>query len=99
MLLFTEIQSENIYKSNDSLVSMCKREGGLYGDQARFIFTDAPAMYDWLGHTQEEANNLLKLYYAPNPDVQQIVIDEFKVVPLTVDQYLRKIAFADEGSF
>jgi hypothetical protein len=99
MLIFTEVLSTNLYKSRDELVEMAKREGGLYGDQGRYISTDCPTLYDWAGHTQAEANNLLKLFYGPNPESQQFVIDVFKIVPLTVDQYLSKRAFADEYSF
>lgn len=99
MILFTEVLSTNLYKSTDELVEMSKREGGLYGDQGRYIATDCPTMYDWTGHNQDEANKLLKLFYGPEPQAQQMVIDTYKIVPLTVDQYLTKQAFADEYSF
>lgn len=46
-----------------------------------------------------EAQNLLKLHRPQAPEVQAITIDQFRMIALTVDNYLTKRAFSTEGAF
>jgi hypothetical protein len=47
----------------------------------------------------QEASQLLSLDRPSDPEVQAITIDEFRQIRLTVDNYLSKQAWADEGTF
>ena len=46
-----------------------------------------------------EAQNLLKLHRPEAPECQAITIDTFRMIPITVDNYLSKRAFSTEGAF
>lgn len=98
MLISTQVFTDNI-KDNAamSLVDMSRVDGGLYGDTKRWISTDVLKTYPWGGDA--EAENLLKTHRAPDPKEQIVTIDNFRMIPLTVDQYLTKRAFSDEGTF
>lgn len=57
-----------------------------------YYSTDVLKSFDWLG--DEEAQNLLKLHRPEAPEVQEITISKFRMIPLTVDNYLTKRAFS-----
>lgn len=97
MLISTQVFTNNIYDTKSTLVEMSRVDGGLYGDSKRWIATDVLRTYEWAGDA--EAENLLQTHRAPQPDVQLISIDTFRMIPLTTDDYLTKRAFADEGTF
>ena len=98
MLISTQVFTDNIKDSAAlSLVNKSRVDGGLYGDTKRWISTDVLRTYEWAGDA--EAENLLKTHRAPDPKEQIISIDNFRMIPLTVDKYLTKRAFADEGTF
>lgn len=98
MLISTQVFTDNIKDSAAlSLVNKSRVDGGLYGDTKRWISTDVLKTYAWAGDA--EAENLLKTHRAPDPKEQIVTIDNFRMIPLTVDKYLTKRAFADEGTF
>lgn len=98
MLISTQVFTDNIKDSAAlSLVNKSRVDGGLYGDTKRWISTDVLRTYEWGGDA--EAENLLKTHRAPDPKEQIVTIDNFRMIPLTVDKYLTKRAFADEGTF
>lgn len=97
MLLSQEVFADNIKDTKSSLLELFRKGVGLYGDEAVYYSTDALAVRDWLNDA--EAANLLNLYRAESPKVQVVKIDQYKKVCLTLDQYLTKQAWMDEGSF
>lgn len=97
MIISQEVFSDNIKGLYDSLVQRYKTDGTLYGDTKLFYATDALASYDWQG--DDEAKNLLDITRPKAPEVQAVTIDQFRIIPLTVDEYLTKRAFSDEGTF
>lgn len=74
-----------------------KVDGTLFGDTKVYRSTDVLQSYLW-SHT-DSAYNLLTQKRPPNPKVDEIVMDIFRQIPVSVDEYLTKRAFQDEGSF
>lgn len=97
MIIGQQVFADNISGHNDSLVNAFKVDGTLYGDTKLYYSTDAIGTQEWLG--DNEAQNLLKLHRPADPDVQAITIDQFRMIPLTVDNYLSKRAYSTEGAF
>lgn len=99
--LFNMIISQEIFPDRiaegDDLVDKAKTDGSLYGDTKLYYSVDALASREWLG--DEEAKNLLQTHRAKAPEVQSITLDKFRVIPLTLDDYLSKRAWSDEGTF
>lgn len=76
-----------------------KVDGTLYGDTKVYISTDALKSYEWDGSDTPGSYNLLTVKRPPAPVQEALVIDTFRQIPVTVDEYLTKQAFLDEGSF
>lgn len=95
MIISQEVFADNI-KGTD-LVDEARVDGGLYGDTKLFYSTDALASAEW--GNDAEASNLLDIARPEAPKCQSIVLDKFRQISLTVDNYLSKRAWGDEGSF
>ena len=95
MIISQEVFADNI-KGSD-LVDQARVDGGLYGDTKLYYSTDALASAAW--GNDAEAANLLDIVRPKAPECQAIVLDTFRQISLTVDNYLSKRAWADEGSF
>lgn len=95
MIISQEVFADNI-KGSD-LVDQARVDGGLYGDTKLYYSTDALASAEW--GNDAEATNLLEIARPDAPKCQAIVLDTFRQISLTVDNYLSKRAWADEGSF
>ena len=103
MIISQQVFADNLSK-HQTLVDKARVDGGLYGDTKLFYATDVLKSVEWgvaKGREQEqlEAKNLLDLDRAEDPEVQAIKLDIFRQIRLTVDNYLTKRAFADEGTF
>jgi len=96
MIISQEVFSDNL-GSHQTLVDKARVDGGLLGDRKLFYATDVLSSSAW--GNDAEAANLLSLDRAEDPEVQAIVLDQFRQIRLTTDNYLTKRAFADEGSF
>ena len=97
MIISQQVFADNIYDTKSTLADMSRVDGSLYGDTKLYYATDVLKSYEWLGDA--EAQNLLKLHRPQDPEVQAITIDTFRMIPLTVDNYLTKRAFSTEGAF
>ncbi len=97
MIISQQVFSDNIKGTYSGLVSKFKTDGTLYGDTKLFYSTDAIGTEQWLG--DNEADNLLKIHRPADPQCQAVTIDQFRMIPLTVDNYLSKRAYSTEGSF
>lgn len=97
MIISQQVFTDNVNSDNRELVTRAKVDGTLYGDTKLFISTDVVRTHEW--GNDAEAQNLLKLDRPTDPDVQAIVINKFRQIPLTTDNYLSKRAFMDEGTF
>ena len=98
MIISQRTFADNVDRGGDSLLSVFKTDGSLYGDTKLFYATDALKSYPWVQDSQE-ALNLLATHRPADPKVQAIVIDTFRQIPLTTDAYMSKRAFADEAAF
>ena len=103
MIISQQVFADNLSK-HQTLVDKARVDGGLYGDTKLYYATDVLKSVEWgaaKGREQEqaEAKNLLDLDRAEDPEVQAIKLDIFRQIRLTVDNYLTKRAFADEGTF
>lgn len=96
MIISQQVFADNI-KEGFGLVSKYKTDGTMYGDTKLFYSTDVLETHDWLG--DNEAANLLSLDRPEDPDCQAITIDTYRQIRLTVDNYLSKKAWGDEGAF
>ena len=96
MIISQDVFADNIGK-HQTLVDKARVDGTLYGDTKLYYATDVLKSKPW--GNDAEASNLLALHRPQDPAVQSIIIDQFRQVSLTVDNYLTKRAFADEYAF
>ena len=94
MIISQEVFADNLGK-HQTLVDQARVDGGLYGDTK--YATDVLKSVAW--GNDAEAANLLALHRPDAPECQAIVLDVFRQICLTVDNYLSKRAWADEGAF
>ena len=96
MIISQEVFADNLGK-HQTLVDKARADGGLFGDTKLYYATDVLKSHDWLNDS--EASNLLALARPDDPEVQAIKLDKFRQIRLTIDNYLTKQGFADEGAF
>lgn len=101
--LFNQIISLQVFDTGISDLSGIyggrKVDGTLYGDTKLYVSTDALKSYAWDGTDTTGGYNLLTVMRPPAPAEDALTIDVFRQIPVTVDDYLTKQAFTDEGSF
>lgn len=97
MVISEQTFSDNISGKNSKLVDEARVDGGMYGDSKNYWSTDVLKSHAWGGDS--EATNLLALDRGPDPKGQRIVINVFRQIRLTTDQYLSKRAWMSENSF
>lgn len=99
--LYNMILSQKIWAPEISNVSTlaekARVDGGQYGDTKLYYASDALKSVPWGGDA--EAANLLQLHRPAAPACQAIVINKFRMIALTVDNYLTKRAWGTEGAF
>ena len=96
MIISQEVFADNLGK-HQTLVDEARVDGGLYGDKKLYYATDVLKSHAW--GNDAEAANLLSLDRPADPSVQDITLDKFRQIRLTVDNYLSKRAWANEGAF
>ena len=97
MIISQQINADNIKEGFSSLVNKARTDGGLYGDTKLYYDTDVLKSHAWGGDT--EAANLLSLDRPADPECQAISLNVFRQIRVTVDYYLSKRAWKDEGAF
>ena len=97
MIISQQVFADNIYDTKITLADMSRVDGTLYGDTKLYYSTDVLKSFEWTADA--EAQNLLKLHRPEAPECQAITIDTFRMIPITVDNYLSKRAFSTEGAF
>ena len=96
MIISQEVFADNLGK-HQTLVDKARVDGGLYGDTKLYYSTDVLKSAPW--GNDAEATNLLALHRPANPQCQAIHLDIFRQICVTIDNYMTKRAWADEGSF
>ncbi|MBO7713211.1 MAG: hypothetical protein J6S85_06545 [Methanobrevibacter sp.] len=97
MIISQEVRADNVAGTFSSLVDKSRVDGSLYGDTKLFYSPDVLKSRDWLG--DNEAANLLNVNRPAAPECQAITLDVFRQIDITVDNYLSKRAWIDEGAF
>lgn len=97
MIISQQVFADNIYETKSTLADMSRVDGTLYGDTKLYYSTDVLKSFAWTNDA--EAQNLLMLHRPEAPECQAITIDQFRMIPITVDNYLSKRAFSTEGAF
>lgn len=99
--IYNMIISQLVFADNlgehQTLVDKARVDGGLYGDTKLYYATDALKSRAWLNDS--EASNLLSINRPKSPACQAIVLNVFRQIDVTVDEYLTKQAWKDEGAF
>ena len=96
MIISQEVFADNLGK-HQTLVDKARVDGGLFGDTKLYYATDVLKSAPW--GNDAEAANLLALHRPEAPECQAIVLDIFRQISLTVDNYLSKRAWMNEGAF
>ena len=96
MILSQKVWAPEISKIS-TLAEKARVDGGQYGDTKLYYASDALKSVPWGGDA--EAANLLQLHRPAAPACQAIVINKFRMITLTVDNYLTKRAWGTEGAF
>ena len=97
MIISQEVFADNIKGTFSELVDRARVDGGLYGDTKLYYATDVLKSRAW--GNDGEAKNLLNINRPKAPSTQAIVLDTFRQIDITVDYYLSKRAWQDEGAF
>ncbi len=97
MIISQEVRADNIEGTYSSLVDKARVDGSMYGDTKLFYSPDVLKSRPWLG--DNEAANLLQVNRPKAPECQAITLDVFRQIDVTVDNYLSKRAWIDEGAF
>lgn len=97
MIISQRVFGDNVKGTYSSLVDKARVDGTLYGDTKLYYATDILKSYEW--GNDAEASNLLALDRPDAPECQKIELDKFRQIRLTVDNYLTKQAWMDEGAF
>lgn len=97
MIISQEVRADNVAGTFSSLVDKARVDGSMYGDTKLYYSPDVLKSRDWLG--DNEAANLLNINRPAAPEVQAIELDVFRQIDITVDNYLSKRAWIDEGAF
>lgn len=97
MIISQQVFADNIASTGSELVDMARVDGSMFGDTKLYYSTDVLKSTKW--GNDLEAANLLALHRPEAPKCQAIRLDVFRQIALTVDDYLSKRAWGDEGAF
>lgn len=98
--LFNMIISQQVFDSKVASTELADRfrvDGTLFGDTKLYHSFDIGSPEDWLD--DQEATNLLALNRNKSGKTQSITMGVYKMISITIDQYLSKQAFMGEGTF
>lgn len=102
MVIGQHVYADN-QKGSATLADRYRTDGTLYGDTKLFYSTDILASYAFAPKGNDGTGgmsyNLLTEFLPRDPQVQKVVIDKFRQIPLTMDNKLSKQAFMTEGAF
>lgn len=104
LLIAARTFTDNVNGGYTSLADRFRQDGSLYGDFKAYKGTDVlktqaftdPYAYNNNGNFQ---GNLLKTAKPADPKVQYVQIDQVRFIELSLDTFLTKRGFSDEGSF
>ena len=101
--LFNQIISQEVFSDHlaggvgSELVDMARVDGSMYGDTKLYYATKPLYSTAW-GH-DAEATKLLQIARPEAPETQAVLLNQFRQIKLTTDQYLTKRAWGSVDSF
>lgn len=98
--LFNMLISQQIFDSKVASTELADRfrvDGTLFGDTKLYHSFDIGNPEDWIN--DGEAPNLLALNRNKSGKTQTVTMGIYKIIAITIDQYLSKQAFMVEGTF
>ena len=96
MIIGQSVNANVINGVSNKLVDMFKVDGSLYGDTKLYYDVDILKTTPW---GKDADTNILELNRPDDPFCQPIVIDQFRQIALTIDNFLSKRSFGTEGAF
>ena len=98
MVISQECFGSPVKNTYSQLVDRARIDVGLYGDQKWFYSTDVLGSYKFNVDTPDQLN-VLATHRPKAPEVQNIVIDQFFQIAITLDEFQSKMAWGSEGAF
>lgn len=98
MIIGQQVFADNIGRTFTSLVDRARVDGSLFGDTYLKYSTNALETYQFEPDTSNQLN-LLAVHRPDDPFVQAIVLDKFRWIPVTIDDYFSKRAFSTQTAF
>ena len=96
MIISQSVNANNIKGVSSKLADMFRTDGSLYGDTKLYYDADILKTAPW---GKDADTNILELNRPEAPFCQPIIINQFRQIALTVDNYLSKRAWGTEGAF
>lgn len=97
MIISQQVFADNFTHNVSALVDDARVDGSMYGDTKLYYAVDALHSKPW--GNDAEAANLLALHRPDDPKCQAVVLNVFRQIPLTLDNYMTKRAWSTEGAF
>lgn len=101
--LFNQIISQEVFSDNlaggvgSELVDMARVDGSMYGDTKLYYATKPLFSSKW--GNDAEATKLLQIARPEAPETQAVLLNQFRQIKLTTDQYLTKRAWGTVDAF
>ena len=101
--LFNQIISQEVFSDNlaggvgSELVDMARVDGSMYGDTKLYYATKP--LYSTAWGNDAEATKLLQIARPEAPETQAVLLNQFRQIKLTTDQYLTKRAWGTVDAF
>jgi len=108
MIISQQVFADNVKGTTSKLADMFRVDGSLLGDTKLFYSTDVLGTHPFYtgrggkttpGNRNYEATNLLDLDLPDSPFCQKVVMDTFRQIRLTTENYITKRAWSTEGAF
>lgn len=96
MIISQQVFADNI-GNHQTLVDKARVDGGLFGDKKLYYATDILETEPW--DYSGDATKLIGAKRPKDPEVQDITLDVFRQIKVTIDHYLSKRAWSTEGAF
>ena len=94
-ILFQKLAPQTVRR--DEIIALLDKAVGMYGDTGVLYGMDITGTYDF--ENDAEASKLLAINRNKSQKIEKYTIDHWRQTDVTVDAYLSKRAFLDEGNF
>lgn len=94
-ILFQKLAPQTVRR--DEIIALVDKAVGMYGDTGVLMGCDITGTYDF--ENDAEASKLLAINRNKSQKIEKFTIDKWRQSDVTVDAYLSKRGFLDEGNF